>query len=540
LEPHAAFPQTKNRETPPKLLQNVAEMTLTRATYQFGSFALDADTGALLRDGEPSLLGQRGAALLRLLLERAPSPVGKDALIEAAWPGLAVEDSNLTVQIAALRRALEQGGGARWIETLPRRGYRYAGPPVTRADAAGDETAHPAALALPEKPSIAVLPFDQSDESAWLADGMVDDIITGLSRIRWLFVIARNSSFVWRGRAANVRQAGRDLGVRYILQGSVRRADDRIRINAQLVDAASGLQIWAERYDRTSGDLFALQDEIALSVIGAIEPSLRRAEAERIRRKRPDSLDAYELVLRAQADVDSGMHERSAAALPLLKRALELDPTYALAHGLAAIAHHNLFLRTGLREENRSAAVQHALKAMEHGRDDARALTCAGFSLGMDAHDRPAAFVAFEAALALSPSTALAWILGSVVAAWAGESERAIDWSERGMRLSPFDPWTFAAYNAQALGHFQRDRFPEAAAAAYKSNLANPAHSITWVQLAASLAVLGRLEEARAAATRVIELQPAFHIAGQLAGVACAPELALKLGKALRATGLPE
>lgn len=518
------------------MLQNVAEMTQQPATYHFGSFALDADTGALLCDGEPSLLGQRGAALLRLLLERAASPVSKDALIEAAWPGLAVEDSNLTVQIAALRRVLEQGGGGSWIETLPRRGYRYAGPPVTRTDA----TALPAALTVPERPSIAVLPFEQFDETAWFADGMVDDIITGLSRIRWLFVIARSSSFVWRGRIADVKQVGRDLGVRYVLQGSVRRAEDRVRINAQLADAASGAQIWAERYDRTTGDLFALQDEIALAVIGAIEPSLRRAEAERIRRKRPESLDAYELVLRVQADVDSGMHERSAAALPLLKRALEFDPGYALAHGLAAIAHHNLFLRTGLKEENRSAAVHHAHKAMEYGRDDARALTCAGFSLGMDAHDRQAAFVAFEAALALSPSTALAWVLGSVVAAWAGDAERAIDWSERGMRLSPFDPWAFAAYDAQALSHFHRDRFAEAAAAAYKSNLANPAHSITWVQLAASLAALGRLEEARAAAFRVLELQPTFRIAGQLAGVACAPGLALKLGKALRAAGLPE
>lgn len=515
-------------------------MTRPPVTYRFGSFALDADTGALLCDGEPSLLGQRGAALLRLLLERAPSPVGKNALIEAAWPGLAVEDSNLSVQIAALRRVLEQGGDGRWIETLPRRGYRYAGPPVTCRDAAADETSHPTALAVPEKPSIAVLPFEQSDETAWFADGMVDDIITGLSRIRWLFVIARNSSFVWRGRIADVKQIGRDLGVRYVLQGSVRRAADRVRINAQLADAASGAQIWAERYDRTTGDLFALQDEIALAVIGAIEPSLRRAETERVRRKRPDSLDAYELVLRAQADVDSGMHERSAAALPLLKRALELDPTYALAHGLAAIAHHNLFLRTGLKEENRLAAVGHARKAVECGQDDARALTCAGFSLGMDAHDRQAAFVAFEAALALSPSTALAWILGSVVAAWAGEAERAIDWSERGMRLSPFDPWAFAAYDAQALGHFHRNRFEEAAAAAYKSNLANPAHSITWVQLAAALAAVGRLDEARSAAARVLELQPTFRITGQLAGVACAPELALKLGKALRAAGLPE
>jgi len=507
--------------------------------YKFGAFVLDAETGALLCGNAPALLGRRGAALLRLLLERATSPVSKDALIEAAWQGLAVEESNLTVQIAALRRALDQDGGGRWIETLPRRGYRYVGPTVTRIETDAED-APTTALLIPEKPSIAVVPFEHSGEAAWLADGMVDDIITGLSRIRWLFVIARNSSFVWRDRVADVKQVGRDLGVRYVLQGSVRRADDRVRINAQLADAATGTHIWAERYDRVLGDLFALQDEIALAVVGAIEPTLRRAEVERIRRKRPDSLDAYELVMRAQPDIDSGMPDRAAIALPQLQRALMLEPAYALAHGLAAMGHHNRFLRAGLKEEDRSASVRHARLAIEHGRDDALALTFAGFSLGMDAHDRPAAFAVFEAALALSPSTALAWILGSVVAGWAGDAERAIDWSERGIRLSPFDPWAFAAYDAQALGHFCRNRYAEAASAAYKSNLANPAHSITWVQLTASLAALGRLEEARATAACVLELQPTFRINGQFAGVACAPELATKLGKALRAAGLPE
>ena len=508
--------------------------------YKFGAFALDAETGTLFCGGAPTLLGQRGAALLRILLERAGSVVSKGALIEAAWPGLNVEDSNLTVQVAALRRALEQDDGGRWIETLPRRGYRYAGPPVTRLDVSADEAGQRTSLLVPEKPSIAVLPFEQSGEAAWFADGVVDDIITGLARIRWLFVIARNSSFVWRGRVADVKQIGRDLGVRYILQGSVRCDADRVRINAQLTDAANGSYIWAQRYDRTIGDLFAMQDEIAFAVVGAIEPSLRRAEIERIRRKRPDSLDAYELVLRAQPDVDSGMPDRAALALPQLQRALALDPAYALAHGLAAMSHHNRFLRAGLKEEDRLASVRHARLAIEHGRDDALALTFAGFSLGMDAHDRQAAFAAFEAALALSPSTALAWILGSVVAGWSGEAERAIDWSERGMRLSPFDPWAFAAYDAQALGHFCRDRYAEAASAAYKSNLANPAHSITWVQLAASLAALGRLDDAKAAAACVLELQPTFRITSQLTGVDCAAELAAKLGKALRAAGLPE
>jgi TolB-like protein len=218
----------------PRAITNVRHLPI-------GRFALDADAGMLFQGGEPALLGQRAVALLRLLLQRAASPVTKDALIEAAWPGLAVEDSNLTVQIAALRRVLEQGDGGRWIETLPRRGYRYVGPPVTRVDTRADEAAQPAPLAVPEKPSIAVLPFENiGGGAAWFGDGMVDDIITGLSRIKWLFVIARNSSFAYRGRAVDMKQVGRELGVRYVLEGSVRRNQNRVRINAQLIDASSG------------------------------------------------------------------------------------------------------------------------------------------------------------------------------------------------------------------------------------------------------------------------------------------------------------
>jgi TolB-like protein len=526
------------------LLQNVGEKAADIAmsgTYRFGRFALDAEAGMLFRGGEPALLGQRGVALLRLLLERAASPVGKDALIEAAWPGLAVEDSNLTVQIAALRRALEQGDGDGWIETLPRRGYRYVGPPVMRIDARANEPELPAALPVPEKASIAVLPFEAvGGEAAWFADGMVDDVVTGLSRIKWLFVIARNSSFVYRGRATDVKQVGRDLGVRYVLEGSVRRNADRVRINVQLIDSGTGAHVWAERYDRTLGDVFALQDEIALAVVGAIEPSLRRAEVDRVKRKRPDSLDAYELVLRAQPDVDSGMPDRAAYALPQLERALTLDPAYALAHGLTAMCFHNRFLRAGLREEDRIASVRHARLALEHGRDDALALTFAGFSLGMDAHDRAAAFAAFEAALALSPSTALAWILGSVVHSWAGAAEPAIEWAERALRLSPFDAWAFAAFGSQALGHFLQGRPQEAAKAAYQAVQSNPAHSINYVILIGPLVALDRLDEAKAAAARVLELQPTFRFGRQFAGVGCAPALASKLGSALRAAGLPE
>jgi len=400
-----------------------------------------------------------------------------------------------------------------------------------------------AALALPDKPSIAVLPFQNisgDPEQEYFADGMVEDIITGLSRIKWFFVIARNSTFTYKGRAVDVKQVGRELGVRYVLEGSVRKAVDRVRITAQLIDAATGAHVWAERYDRKSDDIFALQDEITLSVVGAIEPSLRLAEVERAKRKRPDSLDAYDLVLRALPDVYSRMPEPSKKALVHLERALALDPNYALAHACAAECYHSLFLRGGLREENRTAAVRHAQVAIANGQDDALALTLAGFSLGMDGHDRAAAFAAFEAALAVSPSSALTYILGSVILSFAEEAERAIEWGERGLRLSPLDPWRSSAFISFALGHFHRGRYEEAAAAARKAVQFSPGFSLCHMVLAAALAKLGRLEEARAAATRVLELQPVFRYSRQLASVNCEPTLAASLGEALRAVGLPE
>jgi adenylate cyclase len=399
-----------------------------------------------------------------------------------------------------------------------------------------------AGLALPDKPSIAVLPFTNMSgdpEQDYFADGMVEDIITGLSRIKWLFVIARNSTFAYKGRTIDVKQVGRDLGVRYVLEGSVRKAADRVRITGQLIDTATGAHVWAERYDRKSDDIFALQDEMTLSVVGAIEPTLRLAEVERAKRKRPDSLDAYDLVLRAIPDVYSRMPEGSKRGLVLLERALALDPNYALAHACAAECHHTLFLRGGGHQEDRTAAVRHAQVAIAHGQDDALALGLAGFVIGMDGHDRAAAFAAFEAALAVSPSTALTYILGSVILGFAGEAERAIEWGERGLRLSPLDPWRSSAFISFAFGHFHRGRYEEAAAAARKAVQSSPGFSICHLVLAASLAKLERIEEARAAAARVLELLPVFRYSWFLTSVNCEPTLAASLSDALRVTGLP-
>jgi len=399
------------------------------------------------------------------------------------------------------------------------------------------------ALALPDKPSIAVLPFQNMSgdaEQEYFADGMVEDIITGLSRIKWLFVIARNSTFTFKGRAVDVKQVGRELGVRYVLEGSVRKAADRVRITGQLIDTATGAHVWAERYDRKFDDIFALQDEITLSVVGAIEPSLRLAEIERVKRKRSDSLDAYDLVLQAQDDVYARTPERATKALLLLQRALVFDPNYALAHAYMAECYHTLFLRGGLREENRAASIRHAEAAITHGHGDAPALAFAGFVLGMDKHDRAAALTAFEAALAVSPSSALTYILGSLVLAWAGEAERAIEWADRALRLSPLDPHRNTAFVASSLARFQLGEYEAAAAAARNAIQAAPGFSMCHLTLAAALAKLGRLEDARAAAARVLELQPTYRYSQQLAGVDCPPPLADPLKEALQVSGLPE
>ena len=212
-------------------------------------------------------------------------------------------------------------------------------------------------------------------EQDYFADGMVEDIITGLSRIKWLFVIARNSSFAYKGQSVDMKQVGRELGVRYVLEGSVRKAADRVRITGQLIEAETGRHIWAERYDRALDDIFALQDEITMSVVAAIEPSLRQAEIERVKRKRPDNLDAYDLVLRAMPSRRCRHAGWASKALPLLERALTLEPDYALAHGHRGLVPRKSVRARRRRDENRLGAIRHAHAAIAHGRDDAMALT---------------------------------------------------------------------------------------------------------------------------------------------------------------------
>jgi adenylate cyclase len=422
--------------------------------------------------------------------------------------------------------------------TRPVRVYR-----VCDASARNGPPAQPT-LPLPDKPSIATLPFANlsgDPEQDYFADGMVEEIITALSRIRWLFVIARNSTFVYKGRAIDAKQTGRELGVRYLLEGSLRKSNDRVRITAQLIDATNGAHLWADRFDGSLEEVFELQDKVAISVAGVIEPTLRQAEIERARRKRPDSLDAYDLYLRALPHAFTAMPEDADKALPLLVKAVELEPDFAAAHAIVAWCHEQQYLRGGLQEETRNAALRHARHAMATGTDDAVALATAGFVIAAAGRDYETALTAFDRSFALSSSSALVFGFSSIVRAWMGDDVIAVEHANRALRLSPFDPLIYMPYIGLAYAHFAAGRFEEAAAAARFASQSNPRFSVPQMLHAAALAMLGRKEDAKATVERLLELQPGITVATALLSARCVnPKHIDALENALRRAGLPE
>lgn len=398
--------------------------------------------------------------------------------------------------------------------------------------------------ALPNKPSIAVLPFQNMSgdpEQEYFADGIVEDITTGLSRIKWLFVIARNSSFTYKGKTVDIKEVGRDLGVRYVLEGGIRKAGNRVRITGQLIEAETGTHLWAERYDRPLDDIFAVQDEITLSVVGVIEPSLRRAEIERVKRKRPDNLDAYDLVLQALPFAYTGELENAATAIPLLERALALDPGYAGAQAALAWCFHHQFSRGGLREEDRTAAIGHARAAATHGGDDATALAMAGLVIAFDERDHATALDLFNRALSISSSNIFALSCSALVLAYMGKIDLAIERAQLALRLSPFDPMNFMPNNALAIANFHAKQYEAAADAARRAVEVNPRFSACHAHLAAALIRLGRNEEAKAAARRVLDCNPNFSVHGWSVAIGpAAPAVLAPYAEALREAGLPE
>ena len=415
---------------------------------------------------------------------------------------------------------------------------------VYRIDMAGAAEVPQPLLALPDKPSIAVLPFQNMSgdlEQEYFIDGMVEDIITGLSRINWLFVIARNSSFAYKGRVGDIKQVGRDLGVRYVLEGSVRKSGNRLRITGQLIEAETGAHVWANKYDGVLEDVFDLQDRITEMIVGIIEPSVRRAEIERARRKRPGNLGAYDLYLRALPYTQSAMPEDAAVAIGYLEEALKLDPDYAAAHALLATCFEIRFRSAGFDEANRSEGVRHARSTLALGTDDASALAIAAFVLLHLARDFDAASGAIARALSLNSSCATALYWGAHIHALSGDPMLAEDYANRALRLSPFDPHSYEGHIALAAVRFRLQRHDDAAAHFAKAAQANPRFSVPYVLQASALALAGRIEDAKAVVRRVLELEPTFSIRRfmDFSGF-MKPELKEALAVGLRQAGLPE
>jgi adenylate cyclase len=414
---------------------------------------------------------------------------------------------------------------------------------LDEAQRSSEPRAAESARALSDKPSIAVLPFQNMSgdpDQEYFVDGIVEDIITGLSRMKWLFVTARNSSFTYKGRAVDVIKVGRELGVRYVLEGSLRKAGERVRVSAQLIETATGSHVWAERYDYPVGDIFALQDEITLSVVGAIEPSLRQAEIERAKRKRPENLDAYDLYLRALPHAQVAMPGDGETALSWLHKSLALEPDYAAAHALAAWCYEQRYLRGGMHEADKIAGLKHARAALAAGADDATTLATAGFVIGLVEHDYETAMNAIDHALTLNGSSALALALGSTILAHDGRITQAIEYGERALRLSPHDPTVYLQLTALGIAQLAAGRFEEAAAVCNKACQSNPRFSFPVVLQTAALACLGRANEARASARRVLELEPHFSIAEFVRAHTGRPEIWNPIGEALRQIGLPD
>ncbi|MBI5910961.1 MAG: winged helix-turn-helix domain-containing protein [Betaproteobacteria bacterium] len=520
--------------------------------YKIGPFRLDGEAEILFRDAEPVALGERAVVLLRALVERAGAPVSKDILIEAAWHGVTVEENNLTVQIAALRRIFEEeAGGVDWIETLPRRGYRYVGPVVAiddRSPVGLVTAASSSVLPLPHIPSIAVLSFKNMSgdpEQEYFADGIVDDIITALSRMRSLFVIARSSSFTYKGKAVDVKQVGRELGVRYVLEGGVRKSGDRVRITAQLIDATAGAHLWADRFDSALEDIFDLQDRVAASVVAAIAPKLEQAEIERARRKPTESLDAYDHYLRGLATIYQSPSDRKANndALQLFVKAIELDQDFAIAYGVAAWCYVWRKANGWMVDRKREIAEAERLarQAVALGKDDAAALARGGHALAFVVGELDAGVTFIDRALALNPNVAVAWYLSGFVRLFVGEPELAIEHLAKAMRLSPLDPLTFAMQTGCAHACLFVGRYEEASSWSQRALREQPDFMTTHRIAAASYALAGRPEEARQAITRLRQLDPSLRVSnlGDQIPLRRPEDLAI-YQEGLRRAGLPE
>lgn len=517
----------------------------------FGEHVLDPDRRELTRGSEAIAVGPQVFDLLVHLVRNRERVVTKDNLIDEVWGGRIVSESTLTSHINAVRKAIgDSGEEQRLVRTIARKGYRFVGE-VRESDAS--ERADPskpheplASAPAPDRPSIAVLPFlnlSGDPTQDYFVDGVVEDIIAALSRMSWLFVIARNSSFTYKGRAVDEKQVGRELGVRYVLEGSLRKEASRVRITGQLIDATTGTNLWAERFEGKIDNIFELQDQMTASVVGAIAPRLERAEIERAKHKPTESLDAYDYYLRAMANLHFGTREAVDEALRLLYKAIERDSEYAAAYAMAAWCHLWRKINGWMNDRAREMAegTRLARRAVELGKDDAVALTRAGSALSHLAGDLDGSVALLDRAKMLNPNLAAAWFLGGFVRVWRGDPDGAIAHFTQAMRLSPLDPEMYRMQAGMAAAHLFAKRFDEASSWAAKSFRDLPTFLLVVAFIAASHALAGRTDEARRAMQHLRQLDPTLRISNLTDYLPIRrPQDLATFSDGLRKAGLPE
>jgi TolB-like protein len=494
--------------------------------YLFEDCSLDTKRRELRRanhlvDIEPQVFD-----LLEYLIRNRERVVCKDDLITHVWNGRIVSESTLTSRITIARQAIGDNGAAqKLIRTIRRKGIRFVGAVSEDQDSgsvvSSTQVAQDIPIAtlfggiatprLPDKPSIAVLPFTNMSgdaEQEYFSDGITEDIITALSRLRWFFVIARNSTFAYKGRNTDVRLVGRDLGVRYILEGSVRKSGHRVRITSQLLDAISGNHIWADRYDRELTDIFALQDEITVSVTAAIEPKLLAAEALRVETRSVDDLDAWDLVARALSHFWKLTLVENKAACSILRQAVERHPNYAPAHSMLAFALLvSSYVGWSFVDSDRVVAARLASRAAELDSCDPWAHMALGF-LALTSRQTEQAVRHFQVALDLNPNFAAAAGSIGIALAHNGQSEEAMLHFDQAMRMSPRDPFNSFFVLGISVAHYLAGRYSDAAKWAREGLRLRPGSPGGHCVLSASLAQAGNIKEAQAALSMVRQLQP--------------------------------
>jgi TolB-like protein/Flp pilus assembly protein TadD len=501
--------------------------------FRFGDFEINLARRELRRAGAVVHLEPQVFDLLVHLVQNRDRIVSKDELIDVIWHGRIVSEAALSSRISAARRALgDSGNDQSLIRTMYKRGFRFVGELAVDAASAPAAIADPQApapqtaingapklvpdagpLPLPDKPSIAVLPFQNMStdpDQEYFADGLTEDIITGLSRQRWFFVIARNSTFTYKGQSVDVRDVAAQLGVRYVLEGSVRRAANRVRVTGQLIDAANGNHLWAEKYDRELADIFELQDDITTRVIGSVGPQILVAEAARVRKKPPQSIDAWDLVMQAVPHMWRMSLQDHGRAQELLQRAIARDANYAHAHALLGwvyITMFNLDTRRPIGEFT-DRALAAGTRAIALDDEDPWGHLVVG--LGHARRRRPELAIRhLSKSIELSPSFALGHAGLGYALAVGGEPERGLKSLEQAHRYSPRDPFlAIYAPIVRYMALFALQRYEETISVCRAAAALHPNHAGAWRLMTVSLGLLGRIEEAREALAHTLTMQP--------------------------------